>query len=77
MVALRCRGLRTFICFSTRGERSYSVAMRLELSPKPAVSVPEYLNVSVAPVTIIEDVTALIASCHVAVPNALLMVQLL
>ena len=51
--------------------------MRLELSPKPAVIVPEYLNVSVAPVTIIEDVPALIASCHVAVPNALLMVQLL
>jgi hypothetical protein len=51
--------------------------MRLELSPKPTGSVPEYLNVSVAPVTIIEDVIALIASCHVAVPNALLMVQLI
>lgn len=76
-MALRCRSLRTFIRFSTSGERSYRIAMRLELSPKPTVSVPEYLNVSVAPVTIIEDVIALIASCHVAVPNALLMVQLL
>ena len=76
-MALRCRGLRTFIRFGTSGEWSYSIAMRLKLSPKPTVSVPEYLNVYVAPVTIIEDVTALIASCHVAVPNALLMVQLL
>jgi hypothetical protein len=51
--------------------------MRLEWSPKPTVSLPEYLNVSVAPVTIIKHVTALIAPCHVAVPNAVLMVQLL
>jgi hypothetical protein len=49
--------------------------MHLEWSPKPTLRGPEYLNVSMAPLCIMKDMMALIASCHFAVPNALLMVS--
>jgi hypothetical protein len=72
---MRSRALRTFIRFGARGEGSNSVAMHLERSPKPARRVPEYLNVSMAAGCVLKNVTALIASCHFAVPNALLIAQ--
>ena len=65
--SVRC--LCVFVSFAAGVEWSYGIAVRLALSPKPTVNVPEYFDVSVTPVCVTQYVTTLIAPRHHCPPE--------
>jgi hypothetical protein len=60
---VRC--LCALVSFAAGVEWSYSIAMRLAGSPKPAVRLPNYFDAKLSLAKlVIEYVRALITSCH-------------